>query len=349
MIKILVVEDSSVVAELLTSIFNSDPKLRVIARARNGAEAVNAVAHYKPDVVTMDINMPIMNGFEATRSIMETNPTPIIIISDIFTEGDIATTFRAIESGALMAVSKPAGIGHPKHEEDARALVQAVILMSEIKVVKRWPKSEKLSHPADTFLTLPRVPAANVGLVAIGASTGGPPVLKTILSALPANFSTPLIVVQHMAAGFIRGFAEWLAQYCRLPVHVASNGEVALSGHVYIAPDGAQIRIDAGGRIILVGDCGEHDFCPSVSVCFHSVAENYGKKAVGILLTGMGKDGAQELKLMKKAGAITIAQDEISSIVFGMPGEAIKIGAAQYVFNPQQISEFLKGLVYKKQ
>jgi two-component system chemotaxis response regulator CheB len=348
MINVLIVEDSPVVREFLIHIISSDPELHVIGTAHNGEEAVEAARFKKPDVITMDIHMPKMNGFDATRRIMETHPAPIIIVSGSSTFEEIATTFRAMEAGALAVVARPQGIGHPEYETTAKELIETVKLMSEVKVIRRWSK-------ARTELTVPLVPKMEVMIppteirvVAIGASTGGPMVLQTILSRLPKNFLAPVLVVQHMASGFIHGFAEWLGQTSQLPVHVAANGEYILPGHAYVAPDGFQMGVEMRGRIALSQDEPENGLRPSVSYLFRSVARVFGQNAVGVLLTGMGKDGAEELKLMRQKGAVTIAQDEESSVVHGMPGEAIKLDATTYVLSPDKISEALISLVNKK-
>jgi two-component system chemotaxis response regulator CheB len=186
---------------------------------------------------------------------------------------------------------------------------------------------------------------ADIWVAAIGASTGGPVVLQTILSRLPQHYPIPLLLVQHMAPGFVQGFIEWLAQSTPLPIHVASQGESLLPGHVYVAPDGWHMGVASGGRVMLSQEPPENGARPSVSVLFRSVAKVFGKHAVGVLLTGMGRDGAEELKSLKDRGAVTIAQDEDSSTVHGMPGAAIKLEAATYVLPPQGIAEVLKRLV----
>ncbi|MEW6735304.1 MAG: chemotaxis-specific protein-glutamate methyltransferase CheB [Acidobacteriota bacterium] len=346
MINVLIVEDSTVALEFLLYVFNSDPEIHVVGVARNGEEAIEAVKRYKPNVVTMDINMPKMNGFEATRKIMETFPTPIIIVSNSWNASEVSTTFHALEAGALMVIPRPAGIGHQDHEKTAQELINAVKLMSEVKVVRRWPKTENKRPPA---LHLPQQRVeTDIQIVVIGASTGGPIVLQTILSALAANFPAPILIVQHMASGFITGFADWLGATVSLTVRIAANGDTLQPGNIYIAPDGFQLRVGIGGRIILAKGTTENGHCPSVSHCFRSVAETYGKNALGILLSGMGRDGVEELKIMREYGVITIAQDRSSCVVFGMPGEAINIGAAQYVLNPEGIVELLQELVVEK-
>jgi two-component system chemotaxis response regulator CheB len=186
---------------------------------------------------------------------------------------------------------------------------------------------------------------AEVKLVAIGASTGGPLVLQTILSDLPADFSAPILVVQHIAPGFIRGFADWLGRSTKLPVRIAVSSERLVPGQVYLAPDGFQMGVLASGRISLTTDEPENGLRPSVACLFRSVANAFGQNAIGVLLTGMGKDGAEELRLMKENGSITLAQDEESSVVYGMPGEAIRLGGVSYVLPSSRIAAALMTLV----
>lgn len=345
-VKVLVVEDSPVVRDLLVHLLGSDSDIRVIGTASNGEEALEAVKRRKPDVITMDIHMPGMNGLDASRRIMETVPTPIVIVSGSSMRDEVAATFRALEAGALAILQKPVSTGHPSYHETARQIIETVKLMSEVKVVRRWPKREA-AVPAREEVELKPVPT-EVKLVAIGASTGGPIVLKTILSGLPKDLSAPVVVVQHIAAGFTEGFAEWLAQACGFPVHVAAHGEGLRPGHAYIAPDGFQMRVEQGNRITLSSDEPENGHRPSVSYLFRSVAAVLGRNAVGVLLTGMGKDGAEELKLMREKGAVTIAQDQESSVVHGMPGEAINLDAAMYVLSPGEIAAALGNLVKER-
>jgi len=350
MINTLVVEDSPSVREFLIHILSSDPDIRVVGTAHDGEEALEAVRRHRPDVITMDIHMPKMDGLEATRRIMETDPTPIVIVSGSSDPREVATTFDAMEAGALAVLRRPAGIGHPDHEATVRELVQTVKLMSEVKVVRRWPHARReamptgkqvLPRPAKMGLTCE---SAQVRIVAIGASTGGPPVIETILAALPKDFPVPVLIVQHITVGFVQGFIEWLAQSATLPIHLASHGELMLPGHVYVAPDECQMKVERGGKIALTKDGPENGLRPSVSYLFRSVAEVYGCDAVAGLLTGMGRDGAEELRLLKDKGAVTFAQDKDSSVVHGMPGEAIKLDAAMFVLPPDKIAAVLTNL-----
>lgn len=341
MIKVLIVEDSAVVREFLVHVLGSDPEIRVVGTARDGEEALEAAARERPDVITMDIHMPRLDGLEATRRIMETTPTPIVVVSGSTDAGEVATTFRAMEAGALAVVPRPAGLGHSDHDATARELVQTVKLMSEVKVVRRWGRRPEA--PARPGPAVARHPG--IRLVAVGASTGGPPVLQVILSALPADFPVPVAIVQHMATGFLEGFVEWLGQASGRPVRLAATGDVLRPGEVVVAPDGAQMKVERGGRVALTGDDPEHGMRPSVSYLFRSVAEAYGSSAVGVLLTGMGRDGAEELRLLRERGAVTLVQDEATSVVHGMPGEAIRLGAADHVLSPEKIAAALVGLV----
>ena len=344
-IKVLIVEDSPVARQFLTYVLTSDPAIQVVGTANNGVEALKSLEKNRPDVITMDIHMPMMDGFEATRRIMETVPTPIVIVSGSTGANEIASTFRAIEAGALAVVRRPPGINHEEFETGSRELIQTVKLMSEVRVVKRFTRPGIIRAAAPLPIAPQVKGAGNIQAVAIGASTGGPPVLKNILSGLPRDFPVPVLIVQHIAQGFAKGFAEWLSSASRFPVSVASQGERAAPGHGYIAPDGFHMGLKNGPNIVLSDHAPENHVRPSVSYLFRSVAQVLGPAAVGVLLTGMGRDGAEELKAMKDKGAITIAQDEDSSVVHGMPGEAIKLGAATYVLSPEGITAMLADLV----
>jgi two-component system, chemotaxis family, protein-glutamate methylesterase/glutaminase len=348
MIRVLIVEDSPVAQEFLKYIFASDPEIEVVGVAENGLEAIDMASLKHPDVITMDIHMPIMDGFEAARKIMETVPTPIVVVSSTTREKEVTSTFRAMEAGALAVILRPAGIGSPDYDAASRELIRTVKTMSEIKVVRRIPGRKREFAQSPPIAAMAAVTAHDIQIAAIGASTGGPPALKTILSGLPRDLNFPVLIVQHIARGFIGGFAGWLANASGFPVHVASHGQQTIPGHSYIAPDGFHMEITADSRIALNDGPPENGLRPSAAALFRSVAQVFGPEAVGVLLTGMGRDGADELKGMKEKGAITIAQDKESSVVNGMPGEAVKINAETYVMPPEGIAEFLKLLSKQK-
>jgi two-component system chemotaxis response regulator CheB len=292
----------------------------------------------------MDIHMPGTDGLEATRRIMETCPVPIVVVSGSSDPREVATTFRAMEAGAVAVLRRPAGMGHPDHEAMAMDLVQMVKAMSEVKVVRRWPRRNGDSKAAPAVEARMERGPGRVRVIAIGASTGGPPVLQGILAALPKDLPVPILIVQHMATGFTQGFVQWLAQSSSLPVHLAMHGEHIRPGHVYVAPDEFHMRVEHGDTTALRKDEPEHGLRPSVSYLFRSVREAYGSDVVAGLLTGMGRDGADELRLLKDKGALTFVQDKDSCVVHGMPGEAIRLDAATFVLTPQKIAAMLAHL-----
>jgi len=341
-IKVLVVEDSSVVRTLLEHILKSDPQIQVIGMVRNGHDALSFLTRETPNVVLMDIEMPEMDGFETTRRIMETQPLPIVICSGSRNQSETITTFRLMEVGAVAFVEKPVGREHQDFDAVAGHLLQTVKLMSEVKVVRRWAKSTRTAvDSTPTSPATPRRASGKIDVIGIGASTGGPPVIQTILTGLTKDFPVPLLVVQHIAPGFLPGLVDWLNQTTSLNVQVASYGVEPLPGNVYFAPDDYHMAISSGGRIVLSREEPDSGLRPSVAHLFHSLAEFCGSRAVGVLLTGMGKDGAEELKNLKNGGALTIVQDRETSAVHGMPGEAIALGAATYVLPPDGIARAL--------
>jgi two-component system chemotaxis response regulator CheB len=344
---VLVVDDSPVLRELIVHMLQADPQLQVIGTAVNGHQAIEAVKRLRPDVVTMDYHMPSLDGMEATRQIMQTQPVPIVIVSGSSAADEAQAAFRLLEAGALAVVEKPRGLADPAHDAAAAHLVQTVKLMAEVKVVRRWSDREMRAAPqaaAPASAPAPRVARDRVRGIVIGASTGGPVVLKTILAGLPRRLPVPVLIVQHIAVGFTEGLAHWLGEATAFPVHVATHGQHPLPGHAYLAPDARQMRIARDGSIALadIGPINGH--CPSVSYLFDSALDVWGERTAAVLLTGMGRDGADELKLLRAAGALTVAQDQESSAVHGMPGEAIRLGAALHVLAPAQIAEVLAGL-----
>ncbi len=347
MIRVLVAEDSMVVQQWLVHILQGDPAIEVIGRVGNGEDAVAFVQREKPDVITMDINMPKLDGIEATRRIMETTPVPIVVVSSAWNPAQVATTFRALEAGALALIETPSPANSTGSTEQASNLVQTVKNMSEVRVVRRWARKNGTASTQSRRSVSKAGRSKDVQVVAIGVSTGGPPVLRSFLSQLPEEFPVPILIVQHMASGFVSGLVDWLVSTgCN--ACIAEHGCIPKPGWAYLAPDGFQMGLDQAGAIALVDAPLENGLRPSASYLFRAVAEVWGPRAVGILLTGMGRDGAAELKAMRDSGATTFAQDRESSVVHGMPGAAIRLEAATYVLPPEKIAATLVKLVNGK-
>lgn len=350
MLKVLIVDDSPTVTDYLEFILNSDPGIKVIGKVTNGKKAVEYLEKYpKPDVIVMDINMPEMNGIEATYRIMASHPVPIIIISNTANISEKRTSFLAIEAGAVTLFGKPSGVNSPKFKDDAKEFIEIVKLMSEVKVVKRWTRLNGKKEFAEDIksVVIEQEKAGEIKIVAIGVSTGGPIVLQQILSLLPRDFPVPILIVQHIADGFLNALVEWLSEISVLPLHIPADGEEILPGHVYFAPENYHMGVKNKSKIIFDNSGKENYACPSISFLFRSVRENFQANAIGVLLTGMGKDGADELKLMKEKGVVTIIQDKESSVVYGMPEAAIKLNAATLILSPREIAETLIRLTLK--
>jgi two-component system chemotaxis response regulator CheB len=348
-LKVLIADDSETTRMLLVHLLNSAADIQVIGAVSDGQAAVDFLSNNRtsPDVILMDIHMPCLNGFEATRRIMETRPLPIVICTATSDPEELSVAFSSMEAGAVACIRKPVALG-TDFEDQTSNLLQTVRLMSEVNVVRRWPRTRIRPAAAPAVAAARPNMGTRVTLVGIGASTGGPLVLQIILSGLPKDFPVPLLIVQHIAQGFLPGMVEWLTHTTGLQVHIATHGTCALPGNAYIAPDDFHLGAAAGGQIILARVEPENGLRPSVSYLFRSLAETCGDSAVGVLLTGMGKDGAAELKQMKDRGAFTIAQDRETSIVHGMPGEAIEMGAASQVLPADRIAAALIARVQQR-
>ncbi len=343
MIRILVVSASPSEAHLLAHILSSDTTMEIVGISPDGKLALSDIPRLKPDVVIMDMYMPRLDGIEATQIIMEKFPLPIILLKETKNSSNRNMTTSGLDAGALQVVIKPHPFGHEDLMEDGQQLIRIVKAMSEVKVIRRI-KTDKFTLPlAKRIKNL--VTPQEFTLVVVGSSTGGPAVLKTIFSALPMDFPVPILVVQHMAPGFIEGLAKWITTVAGIPALVAQNGETIHPRQVYFAPDGFQMLVQKEGKITLSRENVQKNNQPSVSRLFASVAQTLGKKAIGVLLTGMGDDGAKELKIMRDYGGITIAQNQESSVVYGMPGEAVKLDAADYILSPLEIALVLERLV----
>lgn len=321
MIRALIAEDSATTLELLVNMLESDPEIRVVGRAKNGAEAVALTKTIRPDVVIMDIHMPVLDGFRATRQIMIEAPTPIVIVSATLDVKQVDVSLHALRLGALSVLEKPFGPGDANFPETCDRFIETVRAMSAVKVVRRWATDSSIPPPEPTA-----EPRSAPQIIAIGASTGGPTALLRVLSDLPASLPVPILIVQHMAPGFVAGLANWLSDGTAIKVKVAEQGERLENGVAYIAPDDQHLGL-LDRRTILVSNspsCG--GFRPSATTLFESVARTYSSSAVAVILTGMGDDGCTGLGAVRRAGGRIIAQDEATSVVFGMPGAAVAAG-----------------------
>jgi len=341
MIRVLVIEDSPTMRILLKNILESDADLKVIGMAPNGEEGVRQALALKPDIITMDIHMPGMDGFEATRRIMEQRPTPIVIVSSSVESSEVLITFNAMQAGALEVIEKPAATTHPDFAALRARLITTVKLMSEVKVIRRYRSHSSARSRGEEGARAVQPYA----LLAVGASTGGPAALNTLFKGLPADFPLPVVVVQHMTIGFTAGLAAWLQLESPLKVKVAAEGEYLQPGTIYFAPDDTHIQAMNRGLLGLSKAPPVSHVRPSATVLFESVARVYGGEAIGVLLTGMGDDGARGLKAMHDRGAATIAQDEATSAVYGMPKVAVELGGANQVLPLPQIAGAVLALV----
>jgi len=308
--------------------------ITIVGEARNGQEVVELVHKLQPDVVSMDINMPTMDGLEATRQIMAEIPTPVVVVSGLI-ESDVELSIRALEAGALAVVEKPPDRQNPLFEEKRKRLVTAIRAMSGVSVVSRRYNQSSLANDSQEFanikvktdrLTRPEI-------IAIGASTGGPSAIHRILKEFPENLSVPVVIVQHMPHEFLQGLARWLQRSTDLQVKIAESGDEIKAGHVYIAPGTSHMTLKRQeGQLFvrLIRERGTPQYQPSINMLFNSVATTCGSNAIGVILTGMGDDGASGLLAMKQASARTLAQDENSSTVYGMPNAAMLCGAVKF-------------------
>lgn len=310
---------------LLRRIFDADPSLEVIGEASDGREAVELARRLRPDVITMDVQMPVMDGLEATRRIMETDPRPVVVVSGSLDPGDVKEAFRALEAGAVAIVRKPSAPTDPGFRAQVEEIVTTVKLMSEVKVVKRRGRERAAPAP-----TVPRASKKLSEIVAIAASTGGPAALEVILRELPAGLPVPVVVVQHIARGFEQGLVDWLQSISPLNVRLASRHVPLTAGEVVVSAGGHHLVVTR--KATTLGDDEPVDgHCPSATTLFSSVAASWGDKALGVILTGMGRDGTRGLIRLKEAGGRVLAQDADSSVVNGMPRAAAEAGVVDHL------------------
>ncbi|MBA2320515.1 MAG: chemotaxis response regulator protein-glutamate methylesterase [Deltaproteobacteria bacterium] len=326
-IRVLVAEDSPTARALLVAMLSASSGIEVIGEARDGLEAVELTLRLKPDVVTMDIQMPQLDGYEATRRIMTEHPTPIVIVSSLDVLA-VEVSMEALRAGAVDVVPKPEGPSSPGHAQAARYLAATVRAMAGIKLVRRWPAPQDVARPTPVGSRPLAVPPR---VVALAASTGGPAALHQVFSAIPADFPLPLLIVQHMASGFTEGFAAWLDGSAKVKVKVARAGEPLQPGVAYVAPDDRHLGVSKRGTVALSDVPLVGGFRPSGTLLFQSVASSYGAASIAVILTGMGSDGLAGVRELKAAGGRVIAQDEATSEIFGMPGVVVEARIADSV------------------
>jgi two-component system, chemotaxis family, protein-glutamate methylesterase/glutaminase len=323
--RVLIAEDSDTTRELFVEILRSDRDVTVVGEAKNGVEAVEMTKRLRPDIVTMDIRMPLMDGFEATKHIMVEAPTPIVIVSASVDVREVEIAMHALRAGALTVLPKPPGPGAPDFDEVCRRFLATIKSMSQVKVVRRWPERGRASRPPGDR---PAQPLAQTRVVALAASTGGPAALCQVLSSLPGDFPLPILVVQHIAQGFVSGFASWLSTGVALRTKVAEPAERLEARTIYVAPDDRHLGVSDARTVLVSGAPAIRGFRPSASFLFQSVAKTFGRTTLAIVLTGMGEDGLEGLHAVRDVGGQIVAQDERSSVVYGMPGVAVAAGIA---------------------
>jgi two-component system, chemotaxis family, protein-glutamate methylesterase/glutaminase len=341
--RVLIVDDSAFMRKVLETIFNADDQLQVAGHAKDGREAVAMAESMKPDVITMDINMPHMDGLQATAQIMTTNPKPIVIVSSESKDG-AASTLKALELGAIEFVAKPSSGIDLDMQSVKDDLLRKVRMAAKVRVVRTASRvaltvqgtngsatpAKPTSLPARTS---PVIPAdQRFPVVVLGASTGGPATVMRLAPGFTRDFPAAVFLVQHMPAAFTTQYAAQLAEFTSIRVKEAENGEAVQPGTLYICPGAQHLRVSPTGRIQLDGTSGRiGGYLPNINVTMETVAAYAGAMSIGVILTGMGADGAVGAKAIKSAGGMVIAQDEATSVIFGMPAEAIKVAAVDHV------------------
>ncbi|MEW6350506.1 MAG: chemotaxis-specific protein-glutamate methyltransferase CheB [Thermodesulfobacteriota bacterium] len=342
-ITVLLVDDSLLALTGLKKLLATVPGIEVVGTARNGKEALALIPELDPKVICTDLHMPVMDGLAFTGAVMGAFPRPILVVSVSVEEGSL-NVFRLLDAGAIDVCAKPLGGFDQEASAFAAELASKIKIAAGVHVVRKAMPAgpiarEPAAHP-QKLVTWP----TPVRVVVVGASTGGPHVLRQIFSSLPANFPIPVVCVQHIAEGFSQGLVEWLSSQCRVRVTTARRGGIPEGGTVYFSPEGVHLQFNEQGQFATSAGPAVNGHRPSVTVLMESAARVYGNTAAGILLTGMGDDGAQGMRAIHLAGGMTIVQDEASSVVFGMPKQAIALGVARFVMPPEKIAAALKQL-----
>lgn len=341
-IRVLVVDDSATSRLLLVAILRADPGIDVIGQAADGLEAVAMVKRLHPDIVTMDVQMPKLDGFAATKRIMVEAPTPILITTGIDPRA-LSVSLEAVRMGALAVHAKPGDPRSPTFDEEARELVRQVKAMSRVKVVRHYDLAPApVAPPAASAHALHDAPAE---VVAIAASTGGPAAIHRILTVLPADFPVPILIVQHISRGFSGGFAGWLDKASAVRVKLAEEGEVLRPGTVYVGVDDRHLCVSAARRIHLSSEAEVGGFRPSGTPLFESVAAAFGRNAVAVILTGMGRDGVDGLRAIRNAGGRIVAESEATAVIYGMPAAAVNEGLADLVLPLDDVCSAVASIV----
>lgn len=347
-IRVLVVDDSALIRQVLSDILKQDPDITVIGTAVDGEDALQKIAIQKPDVITLDLEMPKMNGLDCLAKIMEQSPIPVIMVSYLTTRG-AEYTLKGLEMGAVDFVTKPIA-----EEPDIVSLdnisldlIQKIKIAAEVHLAKitDLPKRQAVTKPQ-----LPQSPKEKYDLLAIGASTGGPKALYYLLTQFPEDFPLGIIIAQHMPKGFTDFFAKRLNTYCKLEVTEAKTGDEIKPGRILIAPAGYQTKLRRAGDL-LVAEVSEEPkliLKPSVNYLFESIAETCASRTLAVLLTGMGVDGGLGMQHLHKLGAQTIAQDEASCVVYGMPRAAVELGGVDFIEGLSEIYNRIASLLYER-
>lgn len=340
-IRVLVADDSRAVRQALVSVLREGPFFDVVGEAADGQEAIEGADRLRPDVITMDVLMPGLGGLEAIRAIMSTAPARIVVVSSAVSDRELDLSFRAIAAGALEVLGKPVGGGAVDFDAWARKVRESVRLMAGVPVVRRFSKgSSEDGPPAKPLAAV--VASRRLAAFALGASTGGPAALARVLGELPGAIPVPVFVAQHMTMGFTRGLVRWLSEVSALRVQMVERTIPAMPSCVYLPMDGHDLSVDADGCLRVTATRAET--CPSVDVLFASFGAAYGSRGGAALLTGMGDDGARGLLALRRAGGVTVCQDEATSVVFGMPKAAVDLGAAEHVLPLDSISHTIAAL-----